>query len=126
MKNNSSKYVNYVLAFIIVATFGLIITNFMHPGFCPPYPWLGLPACVVMGTYFALMIIGHNVNPNGIGKTLFWTIGVIALISGIYFSYNEIMDLGSCPRAFGIPLPLCFTAPPTILTAMFFKWKSNN
>lgn len=96
MKTKFDKYINFILIFMVLATTSLVVAEIQSPGFCPPYPILRIPACMVMLAYFLIMLLGQNMKGK-IGKYVFLIPTIIAISSATYFSYNEIMDLGHCP-----------------------------
>ncbi len=108
---------------MLAATGGLVLLNARSPGLCPPYPVLGLPACVVMLSYFALMFSALFVSNPRLSRWLFFIPGGIALASGIGFSIKELVLAGTqCPQVLGVPLPLCFTAPPMVGFMLYWAW----
>lgn len=91
----------------VIGAAWLIVLNVQSPGFCPPYPVLGAPACIVMEVYFVL-ILGSLLVRSPWSDRVFYGVTSIALLSSIVVSAKEIMGLNDCPRLFGIPIPLCF------------------
>ena len=102
-----------------------IALNAQSPGLCPPYPGLGLPACVVMEVYFVLMLASLIVSNRRVGRAVFYAAGTIAFVSASAFSVREVLDIAQCPRLFDIPLPMCFTVVPTVVLMLFLKFKGH-
>jgi len=127
MRNNT--YRKYMLALGIVmlaATGGLVLLNAGSPGLCPPYPVIGVPACMVMLGYFVLMVSALFVPNDPLGRWLFYVPGALALATGLGFSLKEIVLAGDqCPQLFGIALPLCFTAPPMVALMLYWAWRGT-
>jgi hypothetical protein len=119
-----NNWITLILVFTILSTLGLVYVEINTPGTCPSYFIAGLPACIVMGIYFTLMLIFH-LSDWKYTKISFYLISVVAFISASVFSIKEILGIGSCPRAFDIPLPLCFAAWVMILITLILKHKTS-
>lgn len=122
------KYRNPIIIITLVmvfATTGLIIANASSPGFCPPYPLLGFPACVVMAAYFLIILMSQFVKNKSISNYMFYIPAILAFATGTFFSVKEIMGLSHCPRVFDIPLPLCFTVIPMVGILLFLKIRGD-
>lgn len=124
MKSKFDKYINVSLILFILSTIGLVIVEVQSPGYCPTYPFLNIPGCFVILTYFIIMFLAMQMKGK-FGSLLFYIFGVIVFFSSVYFSYNEVMNLGHCPQAFTIPLPLCFTVFPTMALLLFWKLRAD-
>jgi hypothetical protein len=125
VKNKYRLPLIIIALFMVLSTAGVIFIEIKNPGFCPPYPFIGLPACMVMIVYFLFMLLSLFVKERKLSKYLFYILGIIALISAIVFSVKEIMDLSQCPRLFDIPLPLCFTVVPMLVLLLYLKMKGE-
>lgn len=108
MHNKYRKWIIYVV--LVSLPFGLWLNykELVSPGFCPPYPVLGIPACFVVAFYFALVLVSQFV-PNRSFSTLLFYVGAIAgLATAIWFSVNNALGNLLCPVLFG--LPICYAA----------------
>ena len=115
------------LCFLLIGGATLLVFNdSQSPGFCPAYPVLGVPACYVVLIYFSVVATTLYAAPTRKMQILFFAVGLLAIATGIYFSTLEIITPGpQCPRLFGIPLPLCFTVPPTMGLILFLGWRDR-
>lgn len=98
---NPKKFGQALLAmaiFMVVSTAGLIWLNSQNPGFCPPYPVIGTPACIVMECYFALMLGALFIRDRRLGDIVFYAPALVAFVSASIFSYRDIMSISSCPQ----------------------------
>jgi len=126
MENKYTKTIFVVLLMFLVPTIVLVVINWQEPGLCPPYPFIGLPACLVIGFYFILMLISLFISHKRIGDYLFYVPATIGLLSAIMFSTKQIMGLSQCPTLFNIPLPLCYTAVVAFALLLLLKWKGEH
>lgn len=110
---------------MVLATAGLIYINAGSPGFCPSYPLIGTPACIVVGVFFSLILVSLFLK-GSLGDYIFYSAATAAFLSSILFSAKEVLGLSSCPRLFEIPLPLCFTVFPTMALLMFLKYRGRS
>ena len=122
--NPFRPYLLTIGLFTITITLILVSKNTSTPGFCPTYPTLNLPACVVVLIYFIGVTVALLLPYERMSNTLFFTFGTLSILTGLYFSTVEITTPGQqCPQLFGIPLPLCFTVPPTLGLMMYLGWR---
>ncbi|MEM6997383.1 MAG: hypothetical protein AAF413_00570 [Patescibacteria group bacterium] len=105
---------------LFLATLGLVVAEIFSPGVCPDYPLIGVPACYVMVVLFGLITFLVFTKYN-YSRHLFYPAWLIAFISSLYFSYGELANIQDCPRAFGIPIPLCFLVPPSLALILWLK-----
>ena len=125
MENTYKKWILVVAVMFLVPTLYLVYLNTITPGFCPPYPLLGVPACVVIGIYFILIIASQLIKNPQISKYVFYVPATLGLLSGIMFSTKQIIGLSQCPTLFEIPLPLCYTAVPAFGVLLYLKYKES-
>ena len=77
--------------------------------------------------YFVLMFSALFIADDRLGRWLFYVPGALALATGVGFSIKEMTLAGAqCPQVFGIPLPLCFTAPPMVALMLYWAWSGAN
>jgi len=86
----------------------LIYNELKTPGFCPPYPVLGIPACFVVSFYFALVLVSQFVKNRATSNLLFQVGALAGLATAIWFSVNHALGNIQCPILFGIPI--CYAA----------------
>lgn len=106
-----SKYRKWIIFVVLVSLpFGLWLNykELVTPGFCPPYPVLGIPTCFVMAFYLALVLASQFVS-NRLFSSLLFNVGTIAgLATAAWFSVNNALGHLQCPTLFG--LPICYAA----------------
>ena len=106
-----NKYRKWIIGVVLVSLpFGLwlIYNELKTPGFCPPFPVLGIPACFVVSFYFALVLVSQFVK-NRTTSNLLFQVGTLAgLATAIWFSVNHALGNSQCPILFGIPI--CYAA----------------
>jgi len=110
MKLRYQKYIIRILLVVILVTAGLIVVELQAPGTCPVYPVFGIPACMVMEIYFVFIFGSLFIPYEYIRRVTFYSATLLALGSSIFFSVNEFLGVGSCPRVFSLPIPLCYAA----------------
>ena len=110
-----------ILSLMILATAGLIVLEMITPGTCPPYPFLGFPTCIVLEVYFVIMMISLFIKNIKLGNIIFYSLNILSLITSIYFSAREFLNIAQCPRFFDINLPLCYTALAGSLVLLTLK-----
>lgn len=106
-----SKYRKWILYVLLVSLpFGLWLNykELVSPGFCPPYPVLGIPTCFVMAFYFVLLLASQFVKNSSISSLLFHFSAIAGLATATWFSLNHWQGNMQCPILFGIPL--CYAA----------------
>jgi len=106
-----NKYRKWIVAVVLASLpFGLwlIYNELKTPGFCPPYPVLGIPACFVVSFYFALVLVSQFVKYRTISSLLFQVGALAGLATAVWFSVNHAMSNIQCPIVFGIPI--CYAA----------------
>jgi len=106
-----SKYRIWIVVVVLASLpFGLWLNykELVIPGFCPPYPVLGIPTCFVMAFYFALVLVSQFVS-NRLFSALLFNVGTIAgLATALWFSANNVLGNLQCPTLSG--LPICYAA----------------
>ena len=108
MRSKYRKWIIYVA--LVSLPFGLWLNykELVSPGFCPPYPVLGVPTCFVMALYFALVLVSQFI-PNRALASLLFNVGAIAgLATAIWFTVNNALGNLHCPTLFA--LPICYAA----------------
>jgi hypothetical protein len=125
MKNVYQRWIMIVAVMFFVPTCYLIYLNLQNPGFCPPYPLIGLPACVVIAVYFAMILVSLIIKDERVSSYVFFIPALLGLGSGILFSTKQIIGLSYCPTLFEIPLPLCFTAVPAFAVLLYLKYREK-
>ncbi|QMU57435.1 MAG: hypothetical protein GKR98_03990 [Boseongicola sp.] len=120
MKSNRNRTYLMIIALLMLSgALILVAYNTATPGFCPTYPVLNQPACVIVSIYFAGML-GALSMTGAVSVWLFYACTTLALFTGLGFSAFELTTDGhQCPQLWGIPVPLCFTVPPMMLLALF-------
>ena len=108
MKSRYRSWIILVSAASLLLIPWLVYNELATPGYCPPYPMLGLPTCYVMPVFLILVLASQFVRQSALSSLLFQS-GVIAgLATAIWFSVNHVIGNVQCPLLFGIPL--CFAA----------------
>ena len=108
MKSRYRSWIILVSAASLLLIPWLVYNELATPGYCPPYPMLGLPTCYVMPVFLLLVLASQFVRQSALSSLLFQS-GVIAgLATAIWFSVNHVIGNVQCPLLFGIPL--CFSA----------------
>ena len=113
-----------ISAVMVLGTTFLVFLNAGSPGLCPQYPVIGIPACIVVDVYF-IAILTSLFFKSHVANLIFYTAASLAFLTSIYFSVNEIMVSGNCPRLFDIPLPLCFIVFPTMALLAHLKYHGS-
>jgi len=106
-----NKYRKWIIVLVLVSLpFGLwlIYNELRTPGFCPPYPVLGIPACFVVAFYFALVLVSQIIKNRTISNLLFQVGAIAGLATAIWFSVNHALGNVQCPVLFAIPI--CYAA----------------
>lgn len=106
-----SKYRKWIVLLVLVSLpFGmwLIFNELKTPGYCPPYPVLGIPACFVVSFYFALVLISQFVQNRTISNLIFQVGAIAGLATAIWFSVNHSLGNLHCPIVVGVPI--CYAA----------------
>jgi hypothetical protein len=109
---------------MVLATTFVVFLNVRSPGLCPEYPVIGLPACMVVAIYF-IAILASLFFKSRAANLIFYLATSLAFLTSIYFSVKEITGMGSCPRLFDIPLPLCFIVFPTMALLAHLKYHGS-
>jgi hypothetical protein len=124
MRERYFKLMVAISAFLVIVTTGLVVINARSPGFCPPYPVIGTPACIVVDVYFATILGSLFINSRW-SDWAFYGATTLAFLTSVFLSAKEIMGLSQCPRLFDIPLPLCFTVFPTMALLAYLKYRGR-
>jgi hypothetical protein len=106
-----SKYQKWIIYLVLASLpFGLWLNykELVSPGFCPPYPVLGIPTCFVMAFYFAFILVSQFVKYRPISNLLFQVGSIAGLATAIWFSVNHWQGNVQCPILLGIPI--CYAA----------------
>ena len=124
MKQGYFKSMVVISAVMVLGTTYLVFLNSASPGLCPAYPLIAIPACIVVDIYFIAILISLFFKSRA-ADFVFYTAASLAFLTSIYFSVNEIIASGSCPRLFDIPLPLCFIVFPTMALLAHLKYHGS-
>ena len=106
-----SKYRTWIIVVVLVslpAGLWLIYNELTTPGYCPPYPVLGIPACFVVSFYFALILFSQFVKNRALSNLLYQVGAIAGLATAIWFSVNHAQGNVRCPILFAIPV--CYAA----------------
>lgn len=106
-----SKYRKWIIVLVLVSLplgLWLIFNELKTPGYCPPYPVVGIPACFVVSFYFALVLVSQLVKNRTLSSILFNVGAIAGLATAIWFSVNHAQGNVQCPIIIGIPL--CYAA----------------
>ena len=123
MANAHFKLMVATSAGLVVTTAYLIFIESGSPGYCPPYPVIGTPTCIVVEVYFVLILLSLF-GRNQLGDAIFWLATSAAFLTSVYLSVKEVLGLACCPRVFEIPLPLCFIVFPTMALLMYLRHRA--
>ncbi len=125
MLNKNRKTIIILLLLLIISTFGLMMAEYQSPGTCPMYPFIKKPACFIVQIYFTWALLSFFIKNETMAKIIFLFSSCLSLATGIYFSSREIMGTGHCPRAFDIPIPLCFTVVIAFVLIIYLWFKGK-
>jgi len=111
--NKYRSWIIYLASVSILVTPWLIYNEFRTPGFCPPFPMLGIPTCYLVPVFLLLVIVSQWVTQKNLSSLMFQTGAIAGLATAIWFSVNHVLGNVQCPTLFG--LPLCFAALASFL-----------
>ncbi len=105
---------NYKLWIIGISIIGifvaiwLIYNELVAPGFCPSYPLLGIPTCILVLLFFILILISQMLKRTKVRSILFFGGTLWGFFTATWFSMNQLLDNAQCPVLFNIPQ--CYVA----------------
>ena len=109
MQNN--KNIRWItgltIAGVLVAIY-LVINELFSPGYCPAYPIIKVPACIVVLVLFIINLFSLFIKRRAVSRFLFYLSALAGLFTATWFSSNHLLAKLSCPVLFTIPL--CFLA----------------
>lgn len=108
MKNTYRNWIIVISVLSILVIPWLIYNEIQTPGYCPPYPLLGVPTCYVVPVYFGLIVVSQFIRQRLLASLLFQFGAIAGMATAIWFSVNHVLGNLQCPVLFG--LPLCFAA----------------
>jgi len=111
-----SKYRNWIIIIAgaaIPVTLWLVFNELSSPGYCPPLPWLGIPACYAVLVFFLLVLASQFVRHSSVSKLLFQLGAIPGLFTAVWFSVHQAKGEINCPRL--MSLPLCYVSLATFL-----------
>lgn len=95
--------IQMLISFIgIMFSFWLISKDIKTPGFCPSLFFI--PACYVVLVSFLMVYISTYLRKNFIKELVFYIGSILGLLTGTWFSINQLISYKECPTFFGIPL----------------------
>lgn len=93
----------------------LVYREAMYGATCPPYPFIGVPACYIVIVFFLLIVLSQHMSRYE--RPLFMTGALLGLLTAIWFSISQMLGAAECPKLLGIPL--CFVAAITFFVLLF-------
>ena len=115
MPNNSyRRWIIYLSTASMLVTLWLVYNELKTPGFCPPYPGLGIPTCILVLVFFSLVLGSQFMKPGKLQAIAFQAGAIAGLATAIWFSVHQALGKAQCPELFSIPL--CYVALATFLT----------
>jgi len=102
----------------LYGTYGLVRVEWLTGNACPKL--LGIPACYIIVSCFALAIISHLGFLKD-KRRIFW-LGVLpALAIASYGSMGELFNFASCPKTSG-GIPMCYISLAMFGSLAFLKF----
>lgn len=106
--SNYRRWIIYISVISMLVLPWLVYKELGSPGFCPPFPGLGIPTCYLVPLFF-LLILGSQFIRAGKLQALAFQSGAIAgLATAIWFSVHQALGKVQCPELFAVPL--CYAA----------------
>jgi hypothetical protein len=113
VENKYRSWIIYLSVASLSVGLWLIYSEIVSPGFCPPYPMIGVPTCYLVAGFFLLVIASQFVGHRLTSSFMFQLGAIAGMATAIWFSVNHVLGKLQCPVLFG--LPLCFAAFATFL-----------
>ena len=99
----------------IIFSLWLVYNEVVYGETCPPYPFIGIPACYLVLIFFILIVLSQHIPKYE--RPLFLSGALLGLLTAIWFSISQVLGVVECPKLLGIPL--CFVAGLTFFTLIF-------
>lgn len=105
----------------VLASFYLVMSDILLPGFCPKLLYI-IPACYIVLIAFILVLASCFIT-NKIWSSLSFYVGSLpGLLLAIWFSYNQMAGLKECPNI--LTFPLCYASFFAFLIILILKFLS--
>lgn len=113
MRNPYRKWIVIISSLSLLVGLWLVVNEVRTPGFCPPFPVIGVPTCYLVLVYF-LMVLGSQLVDQRYVRSILFQVGAISgFATAIWFSVHQYLGMAQCPVLFAIPL--CYVAFFTFL-----------
>jgi membrane-bound ClpP family serine protease len=99
----------------------LIVRNFIQPGYCPDF--FDIPACYLVMLAFLLVFLSTRMKKRA--GILFIPGGIIGFVLGLFFTFREMLNPGTCPSFFGIALCYVSLIVFAIMIILFLIYSRN-
>ena len=102
----------------VLASFYLVMSDILQPGFCPRL-FYSIPACYIVLIAF-ILVLGSCFITNKTGSSFSFYFGSVpGLLLAVWFSYNQLAGLDECPQI--LTFPLCYASFFTFLVIIILK-----